>query len=67
MKAVHEGTSVNAVVRKQIEDYVADAGPAAALESFLAGARRSTASSGPAGRTWTRDDLYEDRVRPRSA
>lgn len=67
VKAVQEGTSVNALVRKQIEDYVADAGPAAALESFLAGARRSTASSGPEGRTWTREDLYADRVGPRHA
>lgn len=66
VKAVGEGTSVNAIVRKQIEDYVTDAGPAAALEAFVAGARRSTASSGPAGRTWTRDDLYADRLRPRS-
>ena len=65
IKALEEGTSVNAMVRRQIEDYVASPTPAAALDDFLARARRSTASSGPGGRAWTRDDLYEDRVRPR--
>jgi hypothetical protein len=65
IKALEEGTSVNAIVRRQIEDYVAGPTPAVALEGFLERARRSTASSGPGGRTWTREDLYADRLRRR--
>lgn len=65
IKALEEGTSVNALVRQRLEDYVAAPTPEAALADFLARARQSTASSGPRGRTWTRDDLYEDRVRSR--
>lgn len=63
IKALEEGTSVNAVVRRQIEDYVSARSPAAALDAFLQQARRSTAGSGPEGRTWTRDELYDERLR----
>lgn len=64
VKALEEGTSVNALVREQIEAYVANSGPVAALDAILEQARRSTASSGPEGRTWKREDAYADRLRP---
>lgn len=59
LRALTEGTSVNAVVRSQIEAYVADQGPAVALQSFIDGARSSAASSGPAGRSWDRESLHD--------
>lgn len=62
MKALEDGTSVNAVVRKQIADYVSSRDPADALAAFIEMGRRSTASSGPEGRTWTREDLYAERT-----
>jgi hypothetical protein len=59
MRALERDTSVNALVRKYLEDL---AGQGAALDpiaGLLELARRSNAGSGPAGRTWTRDELYE--------
>lgn len=58
IRALEQGTSVNAIVREQLIRFAeADAG--AALGSFLAFAAESEASSGPAGRDWTRDELHE--------
>lgn len=63
IRALEQKTSVNAVVRDYLEDY-AD-GPEArereeqAWEAFAERARQSTASSGPEGRTWTREDIYD--------
>ena len=59
IKAIEQGTSVNAVLREHLERYVGDRDAAAALEGFAALARESEASSGDAGRTWRRDDVYE--------
>lgn len=59
IKALQEGTSVNAIVRRQLEAYVSSRGPADAVSAILEQARRSTASSGAQGRRWTRDSLYE--------
>lgn len=61
IRALEEGTSVNSVVRDFLGQY-ASRSPVAALQSFLAAARRSTAGSGSAGRSWTRADVYEDRI-----
>jgi hypothetical protein len=59
IRALENNTSVNAVVRDYLERYAGIGPTAAALTGFLELARRSNASSGPAGRTWTRDGLYE--------
>ncbi len=59
IRALEEGTSVNAVVRDYIERYARDESERSALQELAAIAKRSTASSGPEGRTWTRDDLYD--------
>lgn len=57
-RALDHGTSVNALVREYLEGYAGDES-AAALARFVELARESTAGSGPAGRTWARDELYE--------
>jgi hypothetical protein len=58
IRALEQGTSVNALIRDYLESFAgrepANDGAAAFLE--LAG--RATASSGAAGRTWTRDDAH---------
>ncbi|MGE4425890.1 MAG: hypothetical protein AB7G37_05485 [Solirubrobacteraceae bacterium] len=60
IQALQQGTSVNQVVRERLEEFAAGTTHATiGLEGFLDGARRSTASSGPAGRNWTRDELHE--------
>ena len=59
IKAIQEGTSVNAVLRDQLERYAGSDKTRSALEDFASLAAASTASSGPGGRTWTRDDLHD--------
>lgn len=60
IKALELGTSVNAVVREQLALFVDPSGaPDTAMRDFVEIARRSSAGSGPGGRTWTRDELYE--------
>ena len=61
IRAVNDGTSVNAVMREYLSAY-ADGGDdqwKVARDRFLELAESSTASSGPGGRTWTRDELYD--------
>lgn len=61
MRAVEHRTSVNAVVRDYLERY-AGVGPTAdALAAFADLAAAAKASSGPDGRTWTRESL-DDRT-----
>ena len=64
MRALEDGTSVNAVLRAYLERYAGAGDAAEALGGFAGLARASTASSGPGGRSWTRDDLH-DRTRLR--
>jgi hypothetical protein len=59
VRAIESGTSVNALVSEYLERYAGMGATAQALAEFLDIAERSHASSGPAGRTWTRDDLYD--------
>lgn len=58
IRAVQRGESVNAYLADVLRRY-ADAGESP-VEAIVAGARASQASSGPEGRTWTRDELYRD-------
>ncbi|WP_084955653.1 hypothetical protein [Thermoactinospora rubra] len=58
IKALEQGTTVNALVRRYLERFVDDE-ESRAIETILSVARRSQASSGPGGRTWSREDLYE--------
>lgn len=59
MRALEAGTSVNAVLRDYLERYAGVGDTAEALDGFGRLARRVTASSGPDGRTWTRDELHD--------
>lgn len=63
MRALEEGTSVNAVLRERLEEYAgARREQMEALERILASSRESASGSGPGGRTWTRDETYEERL-----
>lgn len=67
IRALEQGTSVNAVVRQFLESYAGIEGQRQAIDRFLAIADRSRAGSQGSHRTWERVDLYEDRVAwPRS-
>jgi len=59
MRALEDGTSVNAVLRTYLERYAGVGDGGEALSGFARLARQSTASSGPRGRAWTRDELHE--------
>jgi plasmid stability protein len=59
IRALEQGTSVNAVVREYLEQYAYRESAREAVEAFLRRAERSHASSGPGGRSWTREELYD--------
>ena len=58
IRALEQGTTVNALVREYLESFARDERKAA-IAHFLELARASTSGSGPQGRTWTREDLYD--------
>ena len=63
IRALEEGTSVNAVLREKLEEYAgARRKQMEALERILEDARKGGSGSGPGGRTWTRDEIYEERL-----
>ena len=62
IRAIERNTSVNAVVREFLESYAGKDDLERAKEEILRIARESNASSGPEGRTWKREDIYEDRL-----
>ncbi len=59
IRALEQDTSVNALVREYLEGLAGQAKMQDALSAVLELAERSGAGSGPGGRTWTRDELYE--------
>ncbi len=61
-RAVEQGTSVNAILRDELARYVESSGGDRAADAFLTLAQNSAGSSGPDGRTWTRDELHADRL-----
>lgn len=62
IRALEQGASVNGLVRDWLERYAADDRQREATEAIIAIGKRAGASSGASGRTWTRDDAYEDRL-----
>jgi hypothetical protein len=59
IRAIEERTSVNSVLRAYLEAWSgADSGAQAAAD-LVALTQRVDAGSGPEGRTWTREDLYD--------
>jgi len=59
MRALEDGTSVNALLRTYLERYAGVGETGRALDGFARLALQSTATSGPGGRTWTRDELHD--------
>jgi hypothetical protein len=59
MRALEDGTSVNALLRAYLERYAGSGDAGEALRGFVRLARASTATSGPRGRAWTRDTLHD--------
>lgn len=62
VKATGHGTSVNALIAEYLRLYAEGDPTWDALAGFLDLAGRSDGGSGPAGRQWSREDLYD---RPR--
>jgi hypothetical protein len=62
IRALQQGTSVNALLREFLESYAGSDVEGEARRRLASIARESNASSGPGGRTWTRDQVYTDRL-----
>jgi hypothetical protein len=59
MRAVEQGTSVNALLTAYLQRYADTRETANAVSAFTKLAKESASSSGNLGRTWTRDELHE--------
>lgn len=59
IKALERGTSVNALVREYLRQLAGRSAAAEGVAEFFAATRGSGAGSGPEGRSWSRDELYE--------
>ncbi len=59
IRAIEDGTSVNAYLRDQLERYAGTSRTEHALVDFASLADESSASSGRSGRAWSRDDIYD--------
>lgn len=59
IRALEDGTSVNALLRAYLERYAGSADATEALAGFVRLARHSAATSGPGGRTWTRAEVHD--------
>lgn len=62
IRALEDGTSVNSVVREFLTAYASGHEQAATIDHFLEIGDRSNAGSEGDTRTWTRDEIYEDRA-----
>jgi plasmid stability protein len=59
MRALERDTSVNALVRDYLEDLAGPRTQRDAIDEVLKLAAESRSGSGPGGRKWTREELYE--------
>lgn len=67
IRALEQGTSVNAVVRRFLESFAGIEDERRALRRFVELGEGSGAGARGKGRGWRREDLYEERLRwPRS-
>jgi plasmid stability protein len=57
--AIERDTSVSALVREYLKGLVGNEQQPSGIAGFLAIVEAAHASSGPGGRTWTRDELHE--------
>lgn len=60
IRALEQGTSVNALVREYLKQLAGRSTAAEGISEFLAATKGAGAGSGSGGRTWTRDDLYDE-------
>ena len=58
IRALRNGTSVNALVREYLSDYAHGSDAQTALDEVIASASARAGSSGSDERSWTRDDLH---------
>lgn len=67
IRALEQGTSVNAVVRDFLQSYAGVQDERRALRRFVELSEGSRAGVESRGRSWKREDVYEERLRwPRS-
>lgn len=59
IRALELGTSVNAVVREQLEAFAGGEIATEAMRRFADIAASASSGSGSGGRQWTRDDVHE--------
>ena len=60
-RAAEEGTSVDAILVRYLTQYAESAGGSGdGIKGFLELTKDWKTGSGPGGRTWKREDLYED-------
>ena len=62
IRALEQGTSVNSLVREYIEGFAGESPAARAVEEILELASTTRSGSGPGGRKWKREELYEERA-----
>lgn len=59
IRALEQGTSINRLLREYLEAFATDQTIAEGIQEVLMISRRCSSGSGPEGRTWRREDLYE--------
>jgi plasmid stability protein len=59
IRALEQDTSVNSLVRDYLKEFATGGAQPAGIAAFLELAESIRAGSGPDGRTWTRDELYD--------
>jgi hypothetical protein len=64
IRALEQGTSVNVIVSEYLERFAGVGQTAEALRRFAQLAERASGRSGPEGRTWRREGLYDRAASP---
>jgi hypothetical protein len=59
IRAIEQGTSVNSLIREYLMTLAGAPPLKQAMDEVIDLARRSRSGSGPSGRNWTREDLYD--------
>jgi len=59
-RAAEEGTSVDAILLRYLTQYAPPPAESGGFKAFLDLTENWKTGSGPGGRTWKREDLYED-------
>jgi len=59
IRAIEQGTSVNGLIREFLMTLAGASPLKQAMDEVIDLARRSRGGSGPSGRNWTREDLYD--------